>query len=753
MANGNEKTTVEIISFDPPLEDEFKPLKDKALAVGAKVKALEEKKKEIVLGIVSDKLQKRAAFDKIGTGKGFTEADRDSVQGLSSDSKSKKEQVKEIDKEIASLVKDGLAALESSFSVYLQKVREALGTKSTDVVEETKRQLAIHLAEDSYFDLYSDITAGKLPWHARAKRSCKSYVYRAKTRGLRKNYVKEVADPRPIMEEENKAALLFPVYEPVKALQQKANALRVDGEDKEEALIDEIKKIKHDKEIDKDTKAKILASDKKQLSVARAIAHLNAKKIKTLVNEGQIFIGENYGTFYLDQIKVDGKKRKEVAVKDYASKLSQAKADNQRNIAEVNALPGENPAQKREKALRSKNVKLTCRNHLNDLKMNHQKVLQNIKDDTHSAFIYKYHLIDILRNSRFTPYQNAAQKAEASVYNFSPSGFFLKYGLYIAIIFIFAIFCIVAPVQGRGNLLTIDNIFNIFDQSAPRMFLALAVAGTIVLAGTDLSVGRMVALSTITTSMIFHDGNNAIKLFGNTLNFDSWPIAGRIIAAIAFSVLFCTFFSAVAGFFSAKFKMHPFISTLGTELIIYGLVYYATDGAPSGGINSTIQNDLAPWLGSFPTTILWAIGIIVVMWFVWNKTKFGKYMFAVGGNPEAASMSGISVFWVTLGVFIMAGILYGMGGFLEAVRVGGSASAGYGSGWEMDAIAAAVVGGVSFFGGIGKVSGVVIGVLIFQALTYALSFMGINTNLQFVLKGVIIITAVTLDSFKYIRRK
>ncbi|HBP43194.1 MAG TPA: hypothetical protein DD621_00675 [Clostridiales bacterium] len=141
------------------------------------------------------------------------------------------------------------------------------------------------------------------------------------------------------------------------------------------------------------------------------------------------------------------------------------------------------------------------------------------------------------------------------------------------------------------------------------------------------------------------------------------------------------------------------------------------------------------------------------MWFIWNKTKFGKYMYAVGGNKEAASVSGISVFAVTLGVFIMAGVLYALGGFLECLRLNGSMSSTYGTGWEGDAIAAAVVGGISFSGGIGKISGIVVGVIVFQALQVALTTMNIDANLIFVFKGLIILAAVTIDSLKYMKKK
>ena len=253
-----------------------------------------------------------------------------------------------------------------------------------------------------------------------------------------------------------------------------------------------------------------------------------------------------------------------------------------------------------------------------------------------------------------------------------------------------------------------------------------------------------------------YQGDNAIKLFGSesALNFDSWPLFFRLLVSLLLSIILCSMFSAMAGFFTAKFKMHPFISTMANQLIIFGLWFYITKGTASGGVEDKLVNIVAPkWGGQFPSIIIWSIICIVIVWFIWNKTRFGKNMYAVGGNQEAASVSGISVFWTTIFVFIMAGILYGIGGWLECARAKGSASAATGSGWETDAIAACVVGGISFAGGIGKIGGAVFGVVIFTALSYALAFLRIDTNLQFVVKGIIILAAVAMDSIKYLKKK
>ena len=400
-----------------------------------------------------------------------------------------------------------------------------------------------------------------------------------------------------------------------------------------------------------------------------------------------------------------------------------------------------------------KDERYVHKNRLFDAKMNLLKEKQEIKDRRHAAFDHKYHLIDLLRMSKFTYGEKTAQSWENYRYTFNRRDFFLRNGLYIAIVIIFIALCIVTPIVKGVPLLTLNNVLNILSQASPRMFLALGVAGLILLAGTDLSIGRMVGMGMTAATIIMHNGPNTGSVFGKVFDFTGMPLLGRVFFALIVCIVLCTIFTTIAGFFTAKFKMHPFISTMANMLVIFGLVTYSTKGVSFGGIDSTIPSMIIPKLGKFPTIILWAAAAVIVVWFIWNKTTFGKNLYAVGGNPEAASVSGISVFKVTVGAFIMAGVLYGFGSWLECIRMIGSGSAAYGQGWEMDAIAACVVGGISFTGGIGKISGVVVGVFIFTALTYSLTTLGIDTNLQFVFSGIIILVAVMLDCLKYVQKK
>ena len=144
--------------------------------------------------------------------------------------------------------------------------------------------------------------------------------------------------------------------------------------------------------------------------------------------------------------------------------------------------------------------------------------------------------------------------------------------------------------------------------------------------------------------------------------------------------------------------------------------------------------------------------IVALMWFIWNKTTFGKNMFAVGSNPEAANVSGVNVMKTTIMVHTLAGMMYGITGFIESARIG-SNTANTGLNYECDAIAACVIGGVSFVGGTGKISGVVMGVFLLRIIFVALNFLSINANLQYIIKGLIILVACAIDMRKYLVRK
>jgi methyl-galactoside transport system permease protein len=182
--------------------------------------------------------------------------------------------------------------------------------------------------------------------------------------------------------------------------------------------------------------------------------------------------------------------------------------------------------------------------------------------------MHKYHLIDLLRASKFTFPQQRIQKLENYRYTFDLSQFLYKNGLYIVIILIFIALCIITPIVKNTQLFTVTNILNILQQASPRMFLALGVAGLILLTGTDLSVGRMVGMGMVTATIIMHNGINTGAVFGHVFDFSAMPATAKALFALLMCVIFTTVFAMIAGFFMARFKMHPFISTMAVSMRI-----------------------------------------------------------------------------------------------------------------------------------------------------------------------------------------
>ena len=547
---------------------------------------------------------------------------------------------------------------------------------------------------------------------------------------------------------EQEELLLQPIQDHMEALQSRIDALRKDGSAKVTDLSNKITLIREDKNFGKEERNHQIAILNKELEKAKEVESANKSEIDKLVAEGEVYLKEHFNRDYYKSVEENCKRAKEDAKKQYERQLADHKAKHEQDLA---TLRKEGGGEEQKKAL--KELNFVYRNKTFDAKMSYHVALQDIKDRRHEAFMQQYQMIDRLRASRFTMGQTYAQKWENYRYRFNTKQFLLKNGLYLVIILIFIALSIITPIIKNTDLFTYTNVVNILQQASPRIFLGLGVAGLILLTGTDLSIGRMVGMGMVISTIVMHKGINTGQFFGIVFDLTALPIWVRILLALFLCIIFCTLFTAIAGFFTARFKIHPFITTMSNMLIIFGLITYATKGVSFGAIEPEIPNMMIPKINGFPTIILWAVAAIIIVWFIWNKTTFGKNLYAVGGNPEAASVSGISVFWVTMFAFVMAGILYGFGSWLECMRMVGSGSAAYGQGWDMDAIAACVVGGVSFTGGIGKISGVVVGVLIFTALTYSLTILGIDTNLQFVFEGIIIISAVTLDSLKYVQKK
>lgn len=306
------------------------------------------------------------------------------------------------------------------------------------------------------------------------------------------------------------------------------------------------------------------------------------------------------------------------------------------------------------------------------------------------------------------------------------------------------------------TFLSFESIIDILKKATSASFLALGVGGIIVLTGTDLSAGRAMGLSMLVSASLLQKPvtDYASKMFPG---MTAPPIFLVILLVMAIGGIIGMF----NGFFVAKFSLHPFIVTLATQLMLYGLILIYMNagnngGAPIAGLTeeykSVVKGTVTIAGVAIPYYVFYSIIATAVMWFIWNKTTMGKNMYAVGANPEAANISGVNVMKTIIFVFALAGVLYGFSGFIEAARVGSNnASAGLNA--ELDAIAACVIGGVSFTGGTGKISGIVTGVILLQIITVALQWLSVSTNLQYIIKGAIILMAVAIDMRKYLAKK
>ena len=331
----------------------------------------------------------------------------------------------------------------------------------------------------------------------------------------------------------------------------------------------------------------------------------------------------------------------------------------------------------------------------------------------------------------------------------------LNIALYILMIIAVIVIQVINP-----NFLKPSSLVNILSQTAAYLPLALGIAGCIVLTGTDLSAGRIVGLTACISASLLQSVDAASKMWVNL----SPP---NVILVLILAMVIGGAIGAFNGFFVAKFKLHPFIVTLGTQLILYScLLLYVKMGNNGGmaisGLDKSYNDFIKGSIISVPTgngtstpipNYVWfAILLAAVMWFIWNKTTFGKNMFALGSNEEAARVSGVNVFGVTVGVFALAGAMYGFTGFIEGARIG-SNTANTGLNYELDAIAACVIGGVSFVGGIGKIRGIVIGVVMLRLIFVGLTMVGVPQDLQYLIKGAIILFACALDMRKYLVKK
>ena len=339
-------------------------------------------------------------------------------------------------------------------------------------------------------------------------------------------------------------------------------------------------------------------------------------------------------------------------------------------------------------------------------------------------------------------------KSKSSVGDFIRKLFTEKIIYVVLLVLIVVIICI------EPRFLSVSNFSNILAQSSTRIIIALGAGMVLLVRGCDLSTGRMIGLAAVISASMLQDVGYAYRMYPHLKEL---PIIVPLLLVIAL----CALLGMISGICVAQLKVPAIIATLAMQLVLYGAssIYFDREpyGAqPIGGITPRLTKLCTGGVkfGSFrlPYLTIIAIAAIVFVWILWNKTKFGKYIYAVGGNPEAAQVSGVNVKKVLIETYSLAAVMYAIAAVLEVGRIG-SASNTTGNGYEMDAIASCVVGGVSMSGGVGSVGGIVIGVLIFTVINYGLSFIGVNMYWQYIVKGLIILLAVIVDMRKYAKRK
>jgi len=327
--------------------------------------------------------------------------------------------------------------------------------------------------------------------------------------------------------------------------------------------------------------------------------------------------------------------------------------------------------------------------------------------------------------------------------------FLIKYaisGVLLLLVVLIAIY--------NSNFLSISTLRDILLQSSTRVVVALGAGFILITGGTDLSAGRVVGLAAVVSASMLQVADYSHRFFPNLPELPVWL---PIIIAIIVGLLVGLF----NGWIVSKFSVPPFIATLSTYLAVYGInsLYFdmkPNESQPIGGLRpdfTTIgSGSIGTGVYSLPYIVIIALVIAFIVWVVFNKTRLGKNMYAIGGNISAATVSGINVRLNLLVIYGIAGALYAFAGVLEAARTGGATN-NYGNMYDMDAIAACVVGGVSTAGGIGTVPGILVGVLIFTVINYGLTFVGMSPYWQLILKGAIIISAVAVDTRKYVSKK
>ena len=296
-----------------------------------------------------------------------------------------------------------------------------------------------------------------------------------------------------------------------------------------------------------------------------------------------------------------------------------------------------------------------------------------------------------------------------------------RYGLLVAFAAICAVLSVLSPA-----FLTAQNVINVLRQISINAVLAVGVTYVILTGGIDLSLGSVVAITGVLAAIFAHPG--------------AYPL----IAPIAIGILGGILIGVVNGVVITRFRVAPFIATLGMMTIARGGALIISKGRPVSNLSDSFNFIGNGSLLGVPVPVLILAGVFLASHFVLRRTTFGRYVYAVGGNEEAARASGIGTHRIKIACYSICAGLAGLAGIIQASRIAtGQPNAGIA--YELDAIAAVVIGGTSLSGGIGGVTGTILGALIIGTLNDGLDLLNVSSYYQQVVKGMIIIGAVVLD--------
>jgi inositol transport system permease protein len=295
-------------------------------------------------------------------------------------------------------------------------------------------------------------------------------------------------------------------------------------------------------------------------------------------------------------------------------------------------------------------------------------------------------------------------------------------------------------VRGETFLFNPHRLLIIILQVSIVGLIAIGVTQVIITGGIDLSSGSVLALSAMVAASLAQDSDNARALFPALTNLPLVVplVAGLLVGAVA---------GAINGSLIAMTGIPPFIATLGMMVSARGLARAYSNGEPI-----SLLSERFTWIGSGATPVIIFLGTALIFQVALRHTRYGKFTYAIGANLQAARLSGINVKRHIVVVYSIAGLLSGLAGVISSARVA-SGQAGMGVGYELDAISAVVIGGTSLAGGIGRIGGTVIGMIILGVMMSGFTFLGVDSVYQDIVKGAIIVVAVATDMYRQRRRK